>query len=571
MSEYVQSQFEGGMNLLSCDTDVQPNQYRLGLNVRNRYGNLEGVLQSQLDPATPNGVKQECVTFGNYIILFVNGFAYYRYFTATGWTNIVGFQMSSDAPRFWTKAVPLSTTNYGRFAMSATDPAVTPSANAGIIQSSVAGAFAGNTPGLLVQDNINQPQFIFLNAFGVPTVRTTQTYDQWNVTYVAGEITVDNREYVPIGNVMEWVDGVLYIASQDGEFIYRSVSGRPLDFVINVDLNGAKGGDATTTSYSVGVGGITCLRAMANNALLVTASNAVFSVSKNTTPGAITTFGEYTFIRTFLFNATCLSDRAIIDSLGDTKFISLTGVRSFNAVFQQQNEGRNSLFSRSLQSVVANITQSPASSAAMLYDNFELYGINTTLGPVIAVFDTLSNSWVSFDINQVGGKLIKMFAKIELTIQRLYAITEDDKLYTLYIGPDLDDCLVRTRSMCANNVTASGNPLNPEFELKLKDARVVFDGVTEAETCSIIPFVNNRVAQAQSKAIPYSSPTTSYSGLGALPDTNTKLFNAYFSFPNTEQGWKVYALIAWSGTATITQFSFSFVDISPINPLQSQS
>ena len=572
MSEYVQKDFSGGMNLLSCDTELEANQYRLGLNVRNRFGNMEATLSSVEDVAIPAGVKQESVTFGNYLIVFIAGLAYYRFYLSTGWKNIVGFQMSSTAPRFWTESVPLSTTNYGRFGVQDTTLGAV-SANAGIVFDSVAGAFAGNTPGLVVQDNVNQPQFIYIDPIlGTPIARTTQTFAQWDVDYSVTPI-LDKREYVPIGNAMAWVDGVLHIASQDGNFLYRSVSGRPLDFVVNVDDNGDPGGDATTTSYSVGVGNITALRAAANNSLLVTASNAVFNVAKNMTPGAVTIFGEYTFIRTFLFNAVCLSDRCIIDSLGDTRFISLTGVRSFNSILQQQNEGRNSLFSAQLQSVVNGIIQSAETSAAMLFDNYELYAINTVFGPVIAVFDTLMGCWVSFDIAQTGGRPIKMFAKIELTIQRLYAITDDNRLFTLYIGPALDQAVLRPGSMCAANVTANGSPIMPEMELKLKDARIVLDTLTATTSATVTPFVNNRLTQSsiQTKTIPYSAPTAVYTGVGVLPDTNVKLFNAYFSFPNTEQGWKVYAIITWTGTLNITQIMFSFVDQKPINPLQSQS
>jgi len=135
------------------------------------------------------------------------------------------------------------------------------------------------------------------------------------------------------------------------------VSGRPLDFMVNITDAGTAGGDAETTAYSVGVGGISCLRAMSDGSLFVAAGNANFSVSKNMTPNATTLFGEYTFIRKFLFNATCLNDRCILDSLGDTKFIDITGVRSFNAILQTQNEGRNTVFSRMVQSVLEGFTQ----------------------------------------------------------------------------------------------------------------------------------------------------------------------------------------------------------------------
>lgn len=511
MSNFIQQSFLGGMNLLADDVRLQPDQYRIGFNVRNRYDVLEATLKSELDIATPEGVKQELITFGNYLVLFVDGKAYYRYYTATGWQQIIGFQMDVSAPRYWTQEVPVALTNYLRYgiANASTMPDGAVISNAGIHINELAGAFAGNTPGLVVQDNINQPRFIFLDANGVPTVRVLQTYAQWTFTISGGAVTVDEREYVPIGNTMAWVDGILYIAAQDGVTIFRSVSGRPLDFVIAVDDNGDKVGDAFAASYSVGVGGITCLREMSNNSLFVAANNSNFLVSKNMTQNAPTIYGEYTFIRTFLFNATCLSGRVILDSIGDTRFIDLTGVRSFNAIRQVQNEGKNSPFTANIQAAFGTtkdpVIQNSNVAAAILYDNYEFYALKTIFGPAIAVFDTLSNCWASFDVAQVGGKNIKILAKIELTIQRLYAVTEDDKLYTLYIGPDTDSPLVRPISISPNVVqTEQGYGVTPKGEIKLQEFRCVFNKIVDDMTVSVKPYVNNRVADdLQTKIIQF--------------------------------------------------------------------
>ncbi len=520
MSDYIQQSFSGGMNLLSDDTRLQPNQYRVAFNVRNRYDTLEPVLESQLDPATPVGIKQELITFGNYIVLFVAGKAYYRYYTATGWQPIVGFQMSVDAPRYWTAEVPIALTNYLRYAYPNKDNIIPDGdvlPNQGIYLNELAGSSAGNTPGLVVQDNINQPQFIFLSANGIPVVRVLQTYEEWDFHITDGMLNIDKREYVPIGNAMAWVDGILYVTAPNFISILRSVSGRPLDFVVAVGIDGEKIGDAYATAYSVGVGGITALRQMSNGALFVAASNANFIVSKNMTQNAPTIFGEYTFIRTFLFNATCLSDRVIFDSLGDTRFVDLTGVRSFNAIQQEQNEGRNSAFTATIQAaflqrtgnVFTSLIQDSTKSAAILYDNYELYAVQTIFGAAIAVYDTINQCWSSFDVEQTGGKKIKIFAKIELSIQRLYAITEDDRLYTLYIGPGTNTCKLRPISACPSLVQSTdGKPVTPKGEIKLTDVRCVFNRITENTVVMVTPYVNNRVAdRTQNKVIQYIPPS----------------------------------------------------------------
>lgn len=576
MANYSQNNFSGGMNLLVNDTNLGENQYRLGINVRNRYSYLQACRSSVLDSAAPAGVKQELLTFGNYIILFVAGKAYYRYYTATGWQQIVGFQMSPDAPRLWTAVIPVSITNYYRVANDSTTGG-NASVNGGINANVVAGAAGGSAPGILVQDNLNQPRFIYLDTNGLPTSKITQTFAEWSITFTdATNVTVDTngdkREYVPIGNAMAWVDGILYIASQDGNYIYRSVEGRPLDFVVNVTNTLATnapytqygGGDATTTSYSVGVGGITCLRAMSDGSLFVAASNANFSVSKNKSPGAPTIFGEYTFIRTFLFNATCLSERVILDSDGDTKFIDLTGIRSFNAILQTQNEGRNSLFTSAIQPALNGFTQDATIAAAILYDNYEIYGVQTLFGPALMIYDTLNKCWSSFDLSQTGGHNVKMLAKIELTIQRLYAITENDELYTLYISDTYDSPLVRTAALSSGVADTMST---------LSAVRIIFDGITESSRFSITPFVDNRLTKHQtiSKTINYKAPVTEYTGYGDAIDLNTLLVNTFTTFNNIEQGWKTFCLISWTTGMTLSQLFYEFSVSSPQNPLQSQS
>lgn len=590
-SEYNQTSFSGGMNLLGDDSRLAPNEYRIGFDLTNRNDVLDNLLESQKDVSLPVGIKQEIRTFGEFIIAFVSGNAWYRHYTAQGWTKIDGFRMNPDAPRYWTEIIPVATTNYYRLAISTTiDGTDFVDSGAGINSLQVSATNAGNLPGMIVQDNVSQPQFIFLSALGVPIVRTTQAFNEWSITFTDNTNTVvanlgDKREYVPIGNAMCWEDGVLYIASKNGEQIYRSVSGRPLDFVINVNSNlvtaapytQVPGGDAATTAYSVGVGGITCLRPMASGGIFVSASGANFLVTKNKTPGAPTVFGEYTFLRTFLFNASCLSDRTIIDTLGDTRFIGLTGIRSFNSILQTQNEGRNDVFSSKIQSAfgtdISPIVQDKTKAAAILYDNYELYAVQTIFGPAIAKYDTIGKCWTSFDILQTSGKAVKMFAKIELSIQRLFAITEDDQLYTLYIGPNPTQAAFRSAGVCSGILYENSNIrlANPKMEVKLNDCRVIINNVTQNCSCSFTPYVNNRLTPVgtQTKQITYTVPARIDASSSRLPDVNTNLVNLLYSTPSCSQGWKVFAVFTWTD-GSFTQFSMQLTDVTPMNPLNSQ-
>jgi hypothetical protein len=594
-SEYNQASFIGGMNLLLDDTHLPTNQYRIGFNVRNRFDRLDPIPSSQLDGNFPPGVVQEVITFGNYQIAFIQGFAYYKLYTDFIWHQIANFRMDENAPRYWTCAVPVATTNYLRIAATVQNitGSVQPDAYGGINLQSVSGAFAGNLPGLVVQDNINQPQFLFLGVGPdgvtlIPLCRTTQAFADWSISFSDVDNTIisvngDKREYVPIGNFMAYIDGILYIASQDGNNIYRSVSGRPLDFVVNVKNTLATagppyvvtpGGDATTTSYSVGVGPITCLRPLSDGSLFVAAANACFRVSKNMSNIAPKIFGEWTFVRDFLFNSTVLSDRVIFDTDGDTRFISLNGVRSFNAIIQMQNEGRNSLFTKNVAPLFNGIIQNAQTSAGILYDNYELYAVNTIFGPAILVYDTVPGCWVGLDLAQTGGKLIKQFAKIELTTQALFAVTEDNKLYRLYSSPDgIDIASFRTAGICSSIFYGGENVklADPRIEIKPNKVRIIQNLITKDCTISILPYVNNRIAgDLQIKYVEYDAPTNPDHSILSLDDVDTMMRNHLFSLPDNRQGWKVFIVISWTN-GSITQFSVEMLDQNPMNPLRSQT
>ncbi len=132
-SDYNQTSFAGGMNLLIDDSRLPPNQYRIAFNARNRYDRMDLVLKSSIDGNAPRGLMQELVSFGNFLVLFNNGLAYYRLYNEMIWHQIANFSMSASAPRYWVEAIPVATTNYLRLAT--TSPTIGPSSTTGFISS----------------------------------------------------------------------------------------------------------------------------------------------------------------------------------------------------------------------------------------------------------------------------------------------------------------------------------------------------------------------------------------------------------------------------------------------------
>jgi hypothetical protein len=223
-------------------------------------------------------------------------------------------------------------------------------------------------------------------------------------------------------------------------------------------------------------------------------------------------------------------------------------------------------------SVHSSIIQSPDYSAGILFDDYELYACESIFGTVIAIYDTINSCWVGFDLAQTNGKRIKKFTKIELDVQALYAITEDDKLFQLYVGPETDEASFRSIGLCANIIWAGNNVkyANPKYELHPRVARVILNNVTSDCSVGLSLYVNNRLSSSpQTKQITYNEPADKSIGPLILADVDTQLENLYFNLSEVAHGWKVFAVINWTG-GSITQFSAEFADVTPINSLNSR-
>jgi len=168
--------------------------------------------------------------------------------------------------------------------------------------------------------------------------------------------------------------------------------------------------------------------------------------------------------------------------------------------------------------------------------------------------------WTSFDLLQVPVG-IKILSKIELSIQRLYAVGVDDKVYELYGGTENAVSYVR--------LGAISDEL--KFNHKLTDVRCCLNEITEDCTISCTPFTDNRLAAVvQTKDIEYVPASPTYAGPLDMPDIDTQCQPVFFNYPNAKQGWKTFALISWTG-GNLTSVSMLLQQTTPINPLTAQA
>lgn len=413
---YLQNTFDGGMNQQCDGSRVAANEYPLLINGRHRNDIIEQI-NSPVDQ-TPLGVTniQGCYAAGDYSVLFAAGKAYYKDESIVGSTyvQITGFEMSPVAPILYACAIPASTINSQRKLVSGTGDITK-----GVV---LLGVGASSPQALLVQDGINQPWIILSDG----TARVTQVYNNW---------TQDNREYVPVGLQMLYQDGILYIVSSDGSQVYRSVTGRPLDFMVIIDSNGDKlpsesDGGAASISFKVDFAPITTIAPLSSpdGSFYVSTARTSYAVTPDFTQ---TVYGEPQFVSTFLFTTGAVNNFSVCDILGDTAIVDYSGIRSFNSVSQYRFEGKNSPFSNKVSGLLTNIKQT--NSACITHDNYALFYVTTVFGSGVLVFDTTTKCWSSLDLlSPLTAEAVLMFCEVKTkTSRKLLCITRSH-VFELY-------------------------------------------------------------------------------------------------------------------------------------------
>lgn len=435
----IQFDFTGGMNILDTDIIIGANEYGVSYNIRNRTSGLESILAPEEDTNSPTGPKQGLYGFDVYLILFNNGQAFYKnVVTDSSWVQIADLTVDPSVEYIYTQAVPASRNNNQR-ALIDPEQIEGDASNKVVATSPI--IINGSLAGLVVQDGSYQGWFI--NADG--TARKLQTYEEW---------TKDAREYVPIMKQMAYINGILFGVDKTGKILYRSVSGRPLDFVVNVTVTSDKGGDAATTSYAVGFEDITCLQPLASGELLVGTAKNLHPVEFDYTN---TIFAEPKFLNRKTFSSGIVNQFSFISYLRqdgsgyvDYYFVDFDGLRSFNFASNSSNEGRNSNFSKTIKLV---LSPKQSVTAAIVFDDYSFFSISTTLDNenLIAVYDNIRQQWVCFDDYGIGT--IKMFAVADQSDNpTLYAITAS-KVYRLFSSSERLTASVKFRAETSGSIS----------------------------------------------------------------------------------------------------------------------
>jgi hypothetical protein len=314
---------------------------------------------------------------------------------------------------------------------------------------------------------------------------------------------------------------------------YSSVSGRPLDFVVNVDVNGNKGGDATTTSYAVGFNTINLLFPLSSGELLAATSKTCSPIEFDYNN---TIFAEPKFLNRKPFSAGVVNQFSFIDILGDYGFIDFDGIRSFNAVNALQNEGRNSIFSKMINSRLV-VKQSSNNCCAAVFDNYSFFSLETIYGFNVAVYDNTNEQWISFD--DFGLELpIKQFAIADQSSNpTLYGITESG-VYRLYSSSSYLSASVELRGITSGKART---------ECRMTKLRGVFSGGTTAGRAVATEVLNGVVSKVVTERM-----------------TEDQIDNIVFQFQKagSGQGWKVKPKLSWNEGSTLVMVEFEGNEIT---------
>lgn len=536
----VQGDFSGGMNLFDDDTAIAANEYALAFNVRNRRGKLEEIRRPLEDTILLPGKKQGIYSFDKYLLTFVAGKAYYKDVTSdAAWTQITlnpsgntdgPLQLDPTVNFIYTQAVPDSSINYVRKLIAAAQVAGTnldKPVNFDILQLNGA-----TNAGLVVQDGINQPWIIYGDA----TARKLNTYAQWEQAFHG---VSQPREYVPVMKQMAFLKGILFGIAPDGVTLLRSVSGRPLDFVINVDTDGHKGGDAFTTSHGVSTNETTCLQALDDGGLFLGTTKGSFILDLNYND---TIFAEPRFILRSVLPSGVVNQFSFLELLkpeGLTlhQFVDFDGIRVYQTLFNDKNEGRNSLFSARIRSALA---AKQSINAAILFDDYSIFSLKTIYANynLIGIFDNLRNCWACFD-NYPNGITFKQFAvAYQSDNPTVYGITETG-IFKLFSDPEnFGISIVRLRAEVQNSAKA---------QAKLENVYVVLSDGVFASNMIITNYVNAQ-----------SNKTVTHNLREASIEQKR------FNFIGSSIGWKNQLQLTWQngGQLEMVETAFSGKNLS---------
>ena len=126
MPKYLKENFSGGINQFFDETKVDlVSQQYIVINGRLRRGVIEPVKLPLDITSTLSGLGTKMQGFyaiGNFLLVFIDGNAYYTLQSLISWQKIVDFSMSADVDVIYAEPIPASRVNYKRTLLTTGKP-----------------------------------------------------------------------------------------------------------------------------------------------------------------------------------------------------------------------------------------------------------------------------------------------------------------------------------------------------------------------------------------------------------------------------------------------------------------
>lgn len=359
----------------------------------------------------PPGKIQGLYTFGPYVLLFVSGFAWYADARSDNftWKKIENWvQMSHTAERLYAILLPQYSNN---FSISYSDNNVEEARYTAL--PNVPSPFLQQ---VLVTDGVSNPQVIYPDGTARLVNSSTASWDMYNPEYVPKSLILPVR----YGDKLYGVD------ANTRTRIYHSVSGRFLDFVVNRKGDGTFGGDENTTFKSVDFNPIVSLK-QAQGGVIVATNAACYIIFPDFDNRV---FGEPMLRDEMLIPYGAVAEDAILNVDSDIIIVTNSGLSSINTMRALRTESNYNPFGRPLHGII----KTPQENVVCTQHGTDyLFSITTTLGQVVAIYDSLSRNFVSIDAN---FGTVKFFAPMLLEGKNRLFYTTADELFEAYASEE---------------------------------------------------------------------------------------------------------------------------------------
>lgn len=512
---YRQSDFSGGLNAELDPGKVPMSSYPFAANVRVRSNVLVPVHKHRRVDA-PEGNYQGLYAVGSIVAVFISGNALYQDISdSSGFRSISGWTLLDTEARIHAELCAAGGLKFNR---EITD-------NVEITRQIYNESIASFPAALHVQNGIDRPRAILPDASYV----TLGDYAGW---------TKDRPVYVPIGKMMTWNGVKLFLADKDLKLIFHSVSGRPEDFVVNIDTAGEKGGDATTVATAVSFNDVTAIKAGQNGIIVTT----LFSTHLIQLDYSRTIFGEPNLIPVPLFPVGCVNDRSFFALLGDIGFISQTGVERFNLVQQVQTDSNNFPIGAKIRRLLAN---PQTDTAATNYDAYALMSMATVHGRGVFVYDTTIDTYVSLDLS-FGAVTQFALAKTN-SAERLFFITADNEIFEAFADEAIETAQYYTGEFTAGEAG--------KF-LSVDGVDLIFTDVNVTGTVKVLVYIDGEIRHEEAKVLEAETALTAVDEDTPF-NSRKKVKTLSFQLKGQISGARCGILVQWNADAALSDIAVS--------------